>query len=266
MAIETLKTGATDYVLKHRLSRLVPAVQRALQEAEERKARREAEEALRKAHGELEIKVKKRTAALSEANEELRTEIAERKRAEKALRDSEGRLSGILESAMDAIITIDEEGSIVLCNQAAEKVFRCSAKEVEQEPIDRFFSESFRKLLLSYLQDLKQHRKTEGYMWASEGLNAMRYDGEEFPIEATISHVEVSGQKLFTIILRDINERMRAEAELDKLQHQNVYLEEEIKGEFNFGEIIGASAPMKVVFRHINKVTGMAPQLTVTNT
>lgn len=58
LAIETLKQGATDYVLKQRLSALVPAVRRALREAEERAARRQAEEALRKAYAELEVWLK----------------------------------------------------------------------------------------------------------------------------------------------------------------------------------------------------------------
>jgi DNA-binding response OmpR family regulator len=56
LAIETLKQGATDYVLKQRLERLVPAVRRALREAGERAARRQAEDALRKAHDELELR------------------------------------------------------------------------------------------------------------------------------------------------------------------------------------------------------------------
>ena len=62
LAIEIFINGANDYVMKNRLQRLVPAVQRALEEAEEIKARKEAEAALRKAHDELEIQVRQRTA------------------------------------------------------------------------------------------------------------------------------------------------------------------------------------------------------------
>src|SRR5262245_23911538 len=64
LAIETLKQGATDYVLKQRLARLAPAVRRALREAEERAARRQAEVALCKARDELELWLKERTALL----------------------------------------------------------------------------------------------------------------------------------------------------------------------------------------------------------
>src|SRR5215471_12149123 len=64
LAIESLKKGATDYVLKQRLSRLVPAVRRAIREAEEQKARKDAEEALRHARDELELRLNERTALL----------------------------------------------------------------------------------------------------------------------------------------------------------------------------------------------------------
>lgn len=78
-AIEILIQGAKDYVMKSRLSRLVPAVRRALAEAKEHRARREAEEKLHEMYKNLEIKVEERTAA-------LQTEIAERKRIEEELR------------------------------------------------------------------------------------------------------------------------------------------------------------------------------------
>ena len=183
-------------------------------------------------------------------------DITKLKQAEAALRESEERLARILESALDAILTIDDQKRIVLFNEAAEKVFRCSAAEVVNKPIDSLLSERFHQLLTNYLQDFRKRRKHQSYIWAPEGLTARRADGEEFPIEATISAVIVSGQKLFTIILRDINERLKAEAALNKLQLQNIYLEEEIKSEYNFGEIIGASAVMKKVFKNIEKVAG----------
>ena len=84
-AIEILTQGAKDYVLKNRLQqRLVPAVRRALAEAEEHRGRRQAEQELRKAHRNLEERVEIRTA-------ELQAEIEARKQMEEALRESEKR-------------------------------------------------------------------------------------------------------------------------------------------------------------------------------
>lgn len=84
-AIETLKSGATDYVLKDRLSRLPTAIERALKEAEERIKLRQAEEALKRSHEELERNVEKRTEELLMTNEILQAEIVERKKLEERL-------------------------------------------------------------------------------------------------------------------------------------------------------------------------------------
>ena len=80
-AIEMVKKGATDYVLKNRLERLGPAVKRAILEARERAERRTAQEKLRKAYAELEQRVRERTAELTRLNISLTSEISERKKA-----------------------------------------------------------------------------------------------------------------------------------------------------------------------------------------
>ena len=89
-----------------------------------------AEEEIKRLNECLDRRVIERTAELEAANKELRNEIAERKRAEEALRGSEARKRAILESAMDCIIGIDQEGTIVEFNAAAEKAFGYSRIEV----------------------------------------------------------------------------------------------------------------------------------------
>jgi signal transduction histidine kinase len=85
MAISAMDSGAHDYIMKDRLARLVPAVERELREAEVRRARAKSEEELRRAHEELELRVEQRTAALKEANQKLRDVLEERKRLETEL-------------------------------------------------------------------------------------------------------------------------------------------------------------------------------------
>src|SRR3954467_4166004 len=85
MAISAMDSGAHDYIMKDRLARLVPAVERELREAEVRRARAKSEEELRRAHEELELRVEQRTAALREANQMLRDVLDERKRLEAEL-------------------------------------------------------------------------------------------------------------------------------------------------------------------------------------
>jgi PAS domain S-box-containing protein len=177
-----------------------------------------------------------------------------RKQVAEALRASEARLQRIFASAMDAIIIIDETMHAVMCNAAAEKVFRCSSAEVKSKRFDPFLSENFRAILANYIQSATTQTAPQ-YLWAPEGLTARRSDGETFPLEATISRFEISQQNLFTIILRDINERKQAEEEMARLQTQNVYLREEaLKSEYNFGEIIGASEAMQKIYANLKMV------------
>jgi formate hydrogenlyase transcriptional activator len=188
-----------------------------------------------------------------EATRSMLVDITDRKRMEAALRDSEERLSRILESAMDAIVTVDQEERVLLFNAAAEKVFRCSAVEAIGRLFGRFLSEAFRSTLASYIRASAQPGSAQCCIFR-EDLTAVRTDGEEFPIEATISQVEVGGRRLFTLILRDIGERKRAEANLRKLGLANAYLQEEIQAAHNFEEIVGNSPALLALLSKLEQV------------
>lgn len=179
----------------------------------------------------------------------------QRQWAERALRDSEEQLSTILASAMDAVITFDEEHHITLFNPAAEKVFRCAADWAIDQPFDRFLSRQFRNLLKRYLETLHAQKKgSEEQLWAPQGFTALRADGEEFPIEATLSPMQVAGRHYYVVILRDVNERQTAELALRRLQQENRYLQEQVAETYRFGETVGDSPVMREVFAAIEKV------------
>lgn len=141
-------------------------------------------------------------------------DISERKRAELAVAESEARLAGVLNSAMDAIITTDAAHRIILFNEAAEEMFGCSAQEAIGQPLEKFTPERYRKKYATYLKahgDTKVTRRRTGQRSVIFGLRA---DGEEFPMESAISQVEVNGQQFFTVIYRDITGRKQAEEKL----------------------------------------------------
>ncbi len=129
-----------------------------------------------------------------------------------ALVESEGRLAGVIQSAMDAILTVDEKQRVVLFNAAAERMFQCAASEAMGQPLARFIPQRFHSAHAEHVKKFDETGVTSRAMGVKNSLWAVRADGQEFQIEASISQLEAGGKKLFTAILRDVSERIRAEA------------------------------------------------------
>lgn len=131
-----------------------------------------------------------------------------------ALRDSEARLAAMFESAMDGIVTVDEQHRVVLINRAAEQMFRCDAASALGQSLDRFLPLRYRAQHASHVALFGKTGVTTRRMGRLGPISGLRADGEEFPLEASISQVEVNGKKLYTVILRDVTEREQAERRL----------------------------------------------------
>lgn len=121
------------------------------------------------------------------------------------------RLEGIIQSAMDAILTVDDRQHIVLFNQAAEQMFRCSAGDAIGQPLEKFIPARFRDRHHAHVEGFGRSGVTSRRMGQLGTVVGLRSDGEEFPAEAAISHITVEGKRFYTVILRDITERKRAE-------------------------------------------------------
>lgn len=132
------------------------------------------------------------------------------RRGEQRRRDLEGRLADVLNSATDAFITVDAKLRISLFNPAAEKIFGRKAREAIGQPLDLLLPERQRELHVRRIQEYAQ-TPMEQRAGVLSGLHALRANGEEFPIEASISQVESGGHTLMTVILRDVTERIRTE-------------------------------------------------------
>ncbi len=135
----------------------------------------------------------------------------QRQRAQEIQATSENRLEGIVQSAMDAIISVDADQRIVLFNPAAERMFQCRAEDALGEKLDRFIPERFRTAHREHIRHFGLTNVTTRRMGQLGKISGLRADGEEFPLEASISQVEIGGKKLFSVILRDITQRVRAE-------------------------------------------------------
>lgn len=148
-------------------------------------------------------------------------DITERRAAESALLESRQRMEAIVDSAMDALITIDEQHRILVFNPAAERMLDVSAADAIGTSIDRFVPERFRAGHGRHIDRFKEMGATNRRMGALGAVSALRASGEEFPVEASISHVRVGGSRLATVILRDITER-RANEEARELLAREV--------------------------------------------
>src|SRR5439155_19935702 len=112
---------------------------------------------------------------------------------------------------------IDAEQRITVFNAGAEAIFGYAAREMIGETIDRLVPERFRELHRRHIDAFGATGVSLRAMGPERVLAGVRRSGDEFPVEARISQVQIDGQKLYTVILRDITERKRVEAEREQL-------------------------------------------------
>jgi PAS domain S-box-containing protein len=203
LAIEALKSGAAEYVLKQKLERLAPAVRRALQESENRLARKRAEEALQKANEELEKRVRERTAELLATNESLQAEIAERMAKEKKIAEQ----AALLDHARDAIVVQGLDDRIIYWNRSAERIYGWTVGEV--------FGRNIGALL--YGDDRSQFEKAKQSLyekgeWSGE-LRQRTRDGRERIVDSswTLVHDDEDRPQSIFVINTDITEKKKLE-------------------------------------------------------
>jgi PAS domain S-box-containing protein len=176
-AVAALKSGAQDYILKGKTGRLLPAIERELREA---RARRE------------------------------------RDRLEAERRAIEERYRQVLTIAGDGIVVIDDEFRIAIFNRGAERIFGYAAEKVIGRPLDILWPPRLANANRDRVTAMLMSAATAPAAGGNEFL-ALRADGEEFPIEATLSQLVEGGKTIVTLIVRDIAERKRSEKKLRQL-------------------------------------------------
>jgi PAS domain S-box-containing protein len=150
---------------------------------------------------------------------------------EQALQDSQARLAAIIASAMDGIITIDESQRIILCNKAAEEMFGYSAEDLLGESIELLIPARYRQRHHKDIARFGETGITNRHMGRLGTLYGLRANGQEFPIEASISQVELAEGRLYSVILRDISERVRADETIrESEQHMRATFEQAAVG------------------------------------
>ncbi len=142
-------------------------------------------------------------------------DITSRKRAEEQLRLAEAKSAGILSIAADAIISIDKDQRITLFNEGAETIFGHAKGEAIGRPLDILIPERLRDLHRKHVERFASGEEVSRRMGNRHAASivGLRKSGDEFPADAAISKLEVAGERILTVVLRDITEQKRIERE-----------------------------------------------------
>jgi len=138
---------------------------------------------------------------------EISRDVTEHRRLISKLQKSEKRLKAILDTATDAIISIDENHKILLFNNAAQRIFKYSVREV----VGRDLSVLIPPIHGNHNRHIKRffEKKDLGVIGKTFTLKGVRNGGEPFPIEASLSSMELEGKTIFTAIIRDMTEQQK---------------------------------------------------------
>jgi two-component system sensor kinase FixL len=143
-------------------------------------------------------------------------DISARKQAERALQDSEQRMRAVFETAVDAIITIDDRGVLERLNPAAQRMFGYSEDEVRGKNVSMLMPSPDRERHDGYLAHYL-HTGEKRIIGIGREVQGQRRDGSVFPMELAVGEMRVSGRRMFTGLVRDITERKRMENRLREL-------------------------------------------------
>ncbi len=179
-AVTAMRAGAHDYIMKDSLARLMPAIEREIRDA---------------------------------------TMRSERRQSAIALKESEARLRAIVETAVDAIVTIDESGIIESVNPAAGRIFGYSTGEMIGQSVNILMPQPYVHEHDAYIRNYVKtgRRKIIGIGREVVGI---RKDGTKFAMDLSVNEVRLGDRRLFTGIIRDISDRRKLEEQL--LQSQRM--------------------------------------------
>lgn len=178
----------------------------------------------------------------------------QRLRAEKEIEEKQQKLGRLISSAMDGIVELDHKFSITMMNPAALKLFKCELKEIIGKSFINLLSTKGKNIFEKSVKQLDSMPEGQRYVWITDSLNVSCRNGISFPSEATVSQYEMNGDRFYTVILRNINDKLEAEKKIHSLETETEYLKEELKLLNNFDEIVGQSRPIMKLLHEIDLV------------
>ncbi|GMW01435.1 MAG: hypothetical protein AMXMBFR84_25720 [Candidatus Hydrogenedentota bacterium] len=175
-------------------------------------------------------------------------------KAEMEIRDREVKISRVLDSAMDAIVELDNAMHITQWNKAAQAMFGACAQDVAGQDFCQFLDTDSRQALLRYVGQLASVPEGQRYLWLPSTLNAVRQDGGALTVEATLSSYAMHRQTFYALVLRNVNDRLEAENRIQMLTRETEYLRREIATLQEDAGIIGTSKALGRVLDEVRQV------------
>ncbi|HET9449433.1 MAG TPA: PAS domain-containing sensor histidine kinase, partial [Aggregicoccus sp.] len=170
-------------------------------------------------------------------------DVTEQRRREQAVALSEAKLSGIISIAADAILSIDAAQRITLFNRGAEAIFGYRAEEVLGQRLELLLPERFRASHPAQVQAFARGPDAARHMGERREVYGRRKDGEEFPAEAAISRLEVNGEPVMAVVLRDVSERARRQREQRFLVQASATLAESLDPQVTLDQLVRLCVP-----------------------
>lgn len=180
----------------------------------------------------------------------------QRLRAEKEILEREEKLRRLFDSAMDGIIEFDKDFKVTRINPAASRLFGYDSDRVLGRLFGLLLNKESSVNLVRLSEFLDAKPEGEKFIWIPEGLRAVNENGDEFPVEATLSGFEIGHERFYTLILRNVNEKLLAEKKIRSLTLESEYLKEELKSLTEPEGIIGDSEPLRRVLEDVKRVAG----------
>ena len=177
----------------------------------------------------------------------------------------------LFEEAPDALLVSDQDGRILFLNAQTERLFGYSSPELVGKPIELLMPERFRA---RHVAQRSRYAGASSFRPMGAGLElfGLRRDGTEFPVEISLSPLQVDAQTVFASAIRDVSDRKRIESLLQhaneelqvaysqiadlnqRLEQENLYLRQEIHLEHNHSNVVGQSAAIRNVLKQAEQV------------
>ena len=177
-----------------------------------------------------------------------------RLKVEREVRAREEQLATLLETAMDAILVLDAGLKVIRVNPAATRLFGCAAEDLMGESLNDFLVKDSAARVERFARELESRPDGKQQLWVPQDFVARRWDHSVFPAEATLSRFENRGQIFFTLILRNMDERVEAEKQIQLLTQEAEYWREAVRELPGHDDLLGRSDGMQAVFAAIKQV------------